>query len=151
MATFYFDSKYSSICNKLADEKVIKTGDKIFNTLMDLAVFSAIVAINKGPTAVEKNGSEIPDRIFINNNKEGLIYMIALMDTKDPYILKDDRLCWKIFQEYANTGMSEIAGWLTDNPTDITGVDTLLNVIADKASKLLDIEEGSKQIPDIEF
>lgn len=149
MATFYFDSKYTNLCSKLADEKIIKTGDKIFSTLLDLAVFAAIIAINKGRTQLEKNGNEIPDRIFTNNNKEGLVYMIALLETKDPYILKDDRACWKIFQEYANTGMSEISGWLTDNPTDITGVDTLLNSIAEKASQLLDKNEA--QIPDIEF
>ncbi|WP_395301156.1 hypothetical protein V1599_05565 [Enterobacter sp. ECC-175] len=151
MATFYFDNKYSIISAKLADEKVVKTGDKIFNSFVDLAVFAAIVAINKTPTPIEKNGREIPDRIFISNHKEGLVYMIALMDTKDPYILKDERKCWKIFQEYANTGMSEIAGWLTDNPTDITGVDTLLNIIANRASNLLDIEEISQQLPDIDF
>lgn len=149
----YFDNKFSHLCKNLSDDKVIKTDEKIFNTLVDLAVFAAIIAIDKGRgrTVVEKNGSEIPERIFINQGKDGLVYMIALMETKEPYVLKDDKKCWRIFQEYVNTGMSEISGWLSDNPTDATGVDTLLGFITEKASVLLDSNSDYLEIPNIKF
>lgn len=151
MATIYIDKKYSNLCAQLVDDKVVQTGEKIFNTYMDLSIFSAMIAMEKGRIPVENNGTEIPDRVFYNNQKEGLVYLIALLETKDPYVLKDDKQCWRIFQEYVNTGMSEISSWLIDNPTDDTGVDTLLNSIAEKASALLNTETQSGDIPEIDF
>ncbi|MGN8163828.1 hypothetical protein ACTJKZ_14840 [Pantoea sp. 22096] len=151
MAGIFIDRKYSSICTKLVDDKVINTGEKIFKTYMDLAIFAAMVAVNKGKTPLENPGPEIPESVFFNNQKDGLVYLIALLDTKDPYILKDDKMCWKIFQDYVNTGMSEISGWLIESATDATGVDTLLNYIASKAVGLLDMQRDMSEIPIIDF
>jgi len=151
MANIFIDRKYSSICTKLVDDKIINTGEKIFKTYMDLAVFAAMVAVNKGKAPLENAGPEIPESVFFNNNKEGLVYLIALLDTKDPHILKDDKMCWKIFQDYVNAGMSEISGWLIESATDPTGVDTLLNCIASKAVQLLDMDRGVGKVPIIDF
>lgn len=151
MATVYIDRQFSAICSRFVDDKVANTGDKVFNSYMELAIFAAMIAVGKSTIPLLNNGPEIPDRVFYNNGKEGVVYLIALLHTSDPYILKDDKQCWKIFQEYVNTGMSEIAGWLIENPTDVTGVDTLLNAIAVKASYLLDLDANLGEIPEIEF
>ncbi|TPE16802.1 hypothetical protein FJP62_08500 [Pantoea vagans] len=151
MAGIFIDRKYSSVCTKLVDDKVTNTGERIFKTYMDLAIFAAMIAVNKGKTSLENNGPEIPESVFINNQKEGLVFLIALLDSKDPYILKDEKLCWKIFQDYVNTGMSEISGWLIENATDVTGVDALLNCIAFKAVGLLDMHRDMGDIPIIDF
>lgn len=151
MATVFIDRKYNGLCTRLVDDKIVSTGEKIFNIYMDLAIFAALVAVNKGRTPIDNNGPEIPDRVFFNNEKEGLIYLISLLDTRDPYILKDEKQCFKIFQEYVNTGLSEISGWLTENATDATGVDTLLNIIAEKASQLLYPGEICEDLPAIDF
>lgn len=151
MATVYIDRQYSSIFSRLADDKVVNTGEKIFNNYMELAIFAAIIAVGKGGTLLKNNGPEIPDRVFYHNGKEGVVYLIALLDSKDPYILKDDKRCWKIFQEYVNSGMSEISGWLIENPMDVTGVDTLLNSIAERASQLLDEGCMTGELPEIDF
>lgn len=151
MATVFFDKKYTNICSLFAEDKVALTDEKIFKTNMDLAVFAAILAVGKSRVPVEVNGSEIPDRVFYNNQKEGIVYLIALLDTEDPYVLKDDKQCWKIFQEYVNCGMKEISGWLVDNPIDAAGVDTLLNEIMQKASKLIIGKEQTAEVPEIDF
>lgn len=147
MATVYIDKKFSKICSFFVDEKDNKTGEKTFKTYMDLAVFSALVGFSKPSLSVENNGTEIPDSVFFNNKKEGIVYLIALLETKDPYIFNDERKCWKIFEGYVNAGLLEISGWLEDNPTDISGTDTLLNNIAEKASLLVSKLDDDIELP----
>lgn len=147
MATIYIDKKYTNLCRQFCDDRDAKTQEKTFRTYMDLAVFAALVGFQKERIKVENNGPEIPDSVFFNNRQEGLVYLFALIETEDPYILKEDRQCWKIFEDYVNAGMYEIAGWLADNPTDAFGTDTLLNAIAEKATALIDQESESIDIP----
>ena len=147
MAAVYIDKKFSKLCALFVEEKDNKTGEKTFRTYMDLALFAALVSFDKPNIKVENNGTEIPDSVFFNNKKEGIVYLIALLETKDPYVFNDDRKCWKIFEGYVNAGLFEISGWLEDNPTDISGTDTLLNNIAEKASLLVSKLDDEIELP----
>lgn len=126
--------KYDDLAKRLTT-KTLSNGEKMFSSFMQLSLFAAMVGYKHGET--EKTDSRkliIPESVFVNSKKEPLIYLLALQDRKDGEILRDtnDEECWKIFEEYANAGMNIINGWLLDNPSDIDGVDTIIQKIIDE-------------------
>jgi len=101
----------------------------IFSTIMDLLIFAAGIGFSlKRRSPVPTGGKGVPIRIFENNQKDGLIYMLALAATEDPKSLlpEHDEKTAMIFEEYAAAGLEEIQMWLNANATDIDGVQTLM-------------------------
>jgi dnd system-associated protein 4 len=117
------------VVERLTDPKFTDTGEAIFTTIMDLLVFASGIGLHlKRRTPVPSSGKGIPIRIFENNQNDGYIYLVALADKREPTILateNDDEIV-KIFEEYAAAGLEEIALWLRENPTDISGIQTLI-------------------------
>ena len=117
-----------AIVERLTDAKLTDVGDPVFKTIMELLIFAAGVGFAVGRrTAVPLSGKAVPFRIFQNNQKDGYIFLLALAELKTAECLaSDDDKVAEIFEEYAATGLEEIGDWLNDNPTDISGVQTLI-------------------------
>lgn len=118
------------VVERLTNARMTDTGSPVFETIMDLLIFAAGVGFEKKRrTPVAGSGKAVPVRIFENNNKEGYIFMVALAEKKDPLVLatehEDETV--RIFEEYAAGGLEEIAAWLAENPTDISGVQALVS------------------------
>jgi len=84
------------------------------------------LGIDPDPVVIAK--LRVPYRIFENNQKDGYIFLVALAKKKDAATLaveNDDEII-KIFEEYAAGGLEQIASWLNENATDISGVQALI-------------------------
>ena len=77
---------------------------------------------------------------------------MAASHAGDSGVLSGERYdeVWRIFEGHAKSGLSLIAGWRQENPTDVSGLETLLEKINTKARALLH-EDGSKKDIDIKF
>lgn len=83
--------------------------DKIFDTMKDVMIFSALLAINKSKKKepfTQKGGDSIKLEVFSQEDKT-IIDLIALYEYNDISILSIDRQDEKleIFEQYANAGM----------------------------------------------
>lgn len=118
------------VVERLTSARMTESGSPVFETIMDLLIFAAGIGLmKKRRSPVPSSGKAVPARIFENNNKDGYIFMIALAEKKDPTALAmdhDDETV-RIFEEYAAGGLEEIAEWLSENPTDISGVQALVS------------------------
>lgn len=121
------ERKYENLITRLNyDNK------NIFVYLKDLMVFAATVGYSRGKRKVLSGDTiSIDLDTYASDSKDGFIYLIALLETKDPLCLKDAGLhdSVKVFEEYCNAGLALIEEWLDDNPGDPTGVDTILGKI----------------------
>ena len=140
MATVNMASKFSEIIKLLADKPTQIAKKSIFETNMHLMLFAAMVGAYKGELNKLNDAdgaNQIPDRIFKHNKYEGAAYLLALSQNDDVEILREEKdlECWKILEGYANTGLEEIDNWLTDNPADTEGTQTILNKIKEIAAK----------------
>ena len=148
MATFYLpDNQRELISNLFGAERP-------FSTMYDVAIFAAMVAVDSDrfdSLESDERGQEIADRIFIQNDRHGLIYMLALAHENSSDVLSDERGddIWRIFEGYAKAGLGIIEGWLQDNPIDL-GDKTLIAKITEKA-KILNIKTASDSKVEIDF
>ena len=80
---------------------------------------------------LEPNPIQIVLGTYSSDEKDGFIYLLALLETKDATCLKDDQIAnsVKYFEEYCNGGLGKIQEVLNSNPADIEGVDTLSEMI----------------------
>lgn len=104
----------------------------IFVYLKDLMVFAAMVGHDlKVKRQLKGETIEIILDTYASDQKDGFIYLLALIEKKDGLVLKDENLrqSVQIFEEYCNAGLYEITNWLDENPGDPIGIDTLLNKI----------------------
>jgi len=118
-----------SIVDRLTDPKFTETGEPVFKTIMELLIFAAGIGFSsKRRTPVSSSGKAVPYRIFKNNEKDGYLYLLALAETKNSECLgpDDNDMVAQIFEEYAAGGLEEITDWLNDNPTDGSGVHSLI-------------------------
>jgi len=123
----------------------------LFTYLKDLMVFGAMVGhslCRRKP--VSGDTVEIILDTYASDQKDGFIYLLALVEKKDGAVLKDENLkeTVRVFEEYCNAGLYEITDWLDKNPGDPIGIDTLLFKILNEISKN-DDEAGASPI-DIE-
>ena len=111
----------------------LNSGEKsIFQYIKDIMVFAAMVGYSRG--AREQLSGETIDIIletYSSDEKDGFVYLLALIDTEDGSCLKDANLhsSVKVFEEYCNAGLAIIKSWLDENPGDIGGVDTILGKV----------------------
>jgi dnd system-associated protein 4 len=123
---------FEPLVDRLTSAKLTDNGQPVFQTIMDLLIFAASVGLmSRRRVLVPASGKAIPIRIFQNNEKDGYIYLVALAEKKDGSMLSpesDDEIV-KTFEEYAAGGLEEIGSWLMENPTDISGVRTLVEKI----------------------
>ncbi|TNC82781.1 MAG: DNA phosphorothioation-associated protein 4 [Oleiphilus sp.] len=121
------DRAYEPLIDLLVNEK--NHGRSVFSYNKDLMVFAAMVghSLSKRKPLSDDTVSIILET-YATDQKDALIYLIALMEERDGIILKDENLpkAIRIFEEYCNAGLEEIKLWIDENPKDPTGVETLL-------------------------
>lgn len=124
------DAKHDRLVKKLSGP----TGS-IFTHFKDLMVFAAMVGYS------EKSKSPLgPDKIRIsldtysNTQQDTFIYLLALLENRDAECLKGENLseAIKIFEQYCNSGLTIIQGWLDDAPGDPSGLDTITQKVVEK-------------------
>jgi dnd system-associated protein 4 len=135
------ERRYDDLINRL------NYGNKsIFVYLKDLMVFAATLGYSKGVRKpVLGDTISIDLDTYSSDGKDGFIYLLALLETKDPMCLKDFQLhdSVRIFEEYCNSGLSIIDEWLESNPGDPTGIDTILNKVYEEITSV----EAKKGVP----
>ena len=110
-------------------------GQATFDTIMDLLIFAAGIGFSfEAREAVPSASKGIPYLIFERNQKDGYIYVLALAATDNPEVLTAEKADFavEIFEEYAAGGLDLIQRWLNENPTDVTGVQTLMSHLVGK-------------------
>lgn len=127
--------KYEGLVERLCTRKSVFSKRPIFEYNKDLMVFAAIVGYSKlKEEDLLPNPIQITLGTYATDDKDGFIYLLALLNTREPHCLKDENLdaSVKIFEKYCNGGLSLIEQWLNDKPADIEGVDTLIERIFDE-------------------
>ena len=107
----------------------------VFSLLKDLMVFAAIVGYsNERKRKLSGDTVDIILDTYSSDQKDGFIYLIAMLETQEGSCLKDENLSESVvyFEEYCNEGLYQISEWLDDNAGDPDGVETLLNQIYKK-------------------
>jgi dnd system-associated protein 4 len=156
MATVYLPNKYLDLSKRLVSTNLKDTDKSVFPTYMHLSIFAAMVGyhIGKNSDKEEKfeKGNEISDRIYTSNQMDGFTFLLALQHTKDGDILREnkEKECWEILEQYAAVGLEEINNWMIDNPSDINGVETILNKLKLVATEILD-DDDETDLSDINF
>lgn len=155
MATIYISQEFSELVKTLSTNNIPETGQPVFKTNMHLAIFSALLGQSLDEHyrnySVKNQGSEIPERIFTNNQMDSAVYLLALQAKKDGEILreKNDNESWKITEQYAECGFREMKNWFLDSPGS-SEVDVILNKMKEEAVSLLE-HEGEIDTDKIEF
>lgn len=132
MASLYFDNRYSSVVEKLYDNKDETTGKGVFDTLWQLMIFLAMVGRQKqesckGEVRLETKNRfrEIKDFIFEQAHKDGIAYLLAIDQEQNGEILREgneDKI-WQYLEIYAAIGIEEVDSWLLQynslNPREV--------------------------------
>ena len=116
MPTLYFSNEYKTLVEELCTRSVQQDLSEIFPRYRDLMLFAAMIGKRYGRKPDRKgNGGEVESNYFKSSgfNKEGVVYLLGLLETDDPAVLKDGASdCWKLFEQYCNGGMEIISEWL---------------------------------------
>lgn len=117
---------------RLLTERSQQYGNRpIFVTQRDLLCFCAILGVHVGTRSILPGEThDLDGRVFETHaSSSDIIFLIALTDSRDATILAPDREddMLRIFEEYAATGLSTISEWFLKTPSDLYGVDALLN------------------------
>jgi len=89
---------------------------------------------------------EVRAQIFSNQGLSAKIYTIALAETKDYSILKDEEACFKIFEEYVNSGFSEILKKSKKVDSEDDFIDMLLQEVREAAQQNITFEEDDDEV-----
>ena len=152
MPSVYIDAKFASMSQDFVKKHTNIAGKGIFTTNVELMVFAAMVGYESAKDwknhSVKDRGNEIEDSTFVTGLKDGIPYLIALQTMQNGEILRDNPpeneiQIWKLFENYAQLGFSEMEKWIMKNPGDTDGVETILNKMKEKAESLI-----SKSGPD---
>lgn len=107
--------------------------EPVFRYIKDLMVFAAILGYSNNKKEEIEGSGTIPITLqtYSTDRKDYYIYLIALAYSKDPEILKNDRLieAVEIFEKFCNGGLAIIDRWLEENPKDPNGISTLVSKI----------------------
>lgn len=116
-------------------QRLTISGTTIFSYLKDLMVFAAMVGYSQNERVPLKGETiEISLDTYSSDQKDGFIYLLGLVETRNGICLKNDNLreTVKVFEEYCNGGLYIITNWLDENPSDPIGLDTLLDKVFQK-------------------
>jgi len=128
----------------------------IFTYIKDIMVFAAMVGYSENSRrSITKSGS-IPILLetYATDQKDSFIYLLALMESKDATLLKDENLsnALVIFEEFCNGGLYIIESWIEAKPAD-SPIDIILSNIYDKLieseSSDFAIDNSALKLPDI--
>ena len=143
MPTLYFSEKHKELVELLCSKSDESGLEPIFKTYRDLMLFAAMVGKSLGKTAERVGiGGEVESSYFRSPtfNKEGVVYLLGLLEYEDPNKLKDGAgECWKLFEAYCAAGMDEIAGWISESGDHSERVRAL-------HEKMLEIAKKKKKI-----
>tara|TARA_B100000787_G_C16003098_1_gene210950 strand:- start:39 stop:539 length:501 start_codon:yes stop_codon:yes gene_type:complete len=147
--TVFFDKKFAHFVKTLCEDKNERTDKSVFANMYDLMIFAAMVGkhFNDDVTGIKIDNSNrgIPDRIFKNNNFQGIAYLLALESEKSANILKDnddnEKERWKYIEKYAHLGCEEISIWLADRPQD-EPLDIFVDKMREIAATNIELEDA---------
>ena len=144
MASIYFSESHKSLVEKLCNEPLTPDGRSIFPAYRDLMLFAAMVGRRYERVASRTgNGGEVETAYFSSGgfNKDGVVYLLGLVDLGGPEIFRDGaKDCWRLFESYLNGGMEIIAEWLTGAEEPKSYWEVLLN-------RTLEMARGEKKVP----
>ncbi|RUO81070.1 hypothetical protein CWI84_02880 [Idiomarina tyrosinivorans] len=126
------ERKFESLVEKFCTDKY---NSRIFRFNKDLMLFAAMVGFSEGKSKpVSANGIQIVLGTYASDQKDGYIYLLALLDKKDITSLKNENLseAVKSFEGYCNAGLEIIQNWIDENPGDPEGVDTIMNKVFER-------------------
>ncbi|HEY9267955.1 MAG TPA: hypothetical protein VIO39_00715 [Methylotenera sp.] len=138
--------KYEPIVEKLCSRRFSHSNKPIFVYIKDLMVFAAMVGYSHDVTEeLEAEPIQIILNTYASDEKDGFIYLIALLQEKNAECLKDGNITdsVKYFERFCNGGLSVIKGWLDENPGDSESVDTLVDKIFEQIIKNNEIISSS--------
>lgn len=144
--------KYEPIVDRLCSRKCSYSNRPLFQFNKDLMVFAAMVGYTLGITEdLEPDAIQIVLSTYASDEKDGFIYLIALMETQDASRLKNDHIqdSVKFFEKYCNGGLSVIKGWLDANQGDVEGVETLADEIYKQIVKNNKVETNAPTAPPV--
>lgn len=136
MAGVCRDPLNNDLFERLVDRQVADARRSIFKTNIDLTVFAAMVGFSRSRLVeLKERTNEIPERVFVNQNIDGLVYLVAVLHEKSGDMLRErnESAAWQIFEQYANGGMEVIREVFAENPNDFDGVSSLLSFIKEEA------------------
>jgi dnd system-associated protein 4 len=105
---------YEDLVQKLGVQKIPGTDRSLFPTIREVLCFAALLGFSEKRRAPLDKDAGVEDIAGAQFEREGpaidLVFMIALAETQDVELLKDDseRRCAEIFEEYANGGLAII-------------------------------------------
>jgi dnd system-associated protein 4 len=157
MARIWIDAEFDELMSSLSPSGKEQTFENFAHT----AAFCAGLAFNKKGTLrkefVVKGGApnrEIRDNVLDGQDLKEQIDILALAHTGSHEILKDDEETkderYRIFQNYANTGLKLLAEIKEKKATDTSGVDTVIQILSEISSKNVSNIKHS-EIGDTEF
>ena len=105
----YRSANHRDLINILVNES------KLFDTIKSLMIFAAFLGYSENKRVPLDSGNEKDDigrQIF--DNELDYLYLIALAESKDPSIFKEDNNydIVTVFEEYSNGGLEIINGWI---------------------------------------
>ena len=140
--------------NELMDELSPSGKEQTFENFAHAAAFCAALAFNKKGILKKEykvKGSspsrEIRDNVLDGQDLKEQIDILALAHTGSHEILKDEEEIkderYKIFQNYANTGLKFLSDIKEKKATDTSGVDTVIQILSEiSAENVSDLEDS---------
>lgn len=114
------DARFESLEEKFCSTKGAKSDSRVFSTVKELMVFSALIGYQLGdyqPLESKVNTTPILLDTYATTGHDAYIYLIALAREPSLDILKDERLrdAIGIFEGYCNSGLRYIDNWIMNN------------------------------------
>jgi dnd system-associated protein 4 len=123
MRTIKRNSSFDQIARRLGEVAHPISKQPIFQTFRDLLCFCAVLGFETGTRLKldSKTDDFVGRRVFEKDDLSvDLLYLIALAETRDIDILRDeneDKMI-EIFEQYANGGFQVLTDWLREHPED---------------------------------
>jgi dnd system-associated protein 4 len=93
--------------------------------MRELVCFAAVLGFDRGSRlAIDTETEEIDGRIFESHQQSvDLVYLIALAQSRDAEILRDENFdkAIVIFEEFTNGGLAILGSWLSERADDENG------------------------------
>ena len=145
MTTIFFPEKHQPLVDDLTSN-ISHSMPAIFPLKRDLMLFAAMVG-KTYDLAIDRvgKGSEVTDANFVGNNynKDGVVFILGLLDLSGPEVLKDGaKECWFLFERYCAGGMDIIEGWLSITD-EVEKYPEILQ------SKIMEVAHSSKAKPKV--
>lgn len=127
----------------------------LIHTIKDLMFFAALLGFKN---KTKKPLSDYEERLvsvapaeWMNDKNLPVIFAIALADSKDSNILKEEREdeMLSIFEEYINGGFSILEGWIL--PTDNTGEVSILKGLEEEKAFESEVLEEENDLENVTF